>query len=248
MVNCINLIIEMSPRFVLGRGNVPYIAEVVNSSLKADCTDFTTAFVLRFVHNLKCLVRKKEIPHTNELSAQELLERERVVINTLQAKYFWQELRFLSGLKVEKIPAYVKQFNLFVDQQGLIHCQNRLQNANANALKSTPILKYLRIVATPNYLSKRATKRFFIMGSHKLCTTFDQDIGYPDFANLSRNILRRCSICKRLEGKFFEPPPAPPLPDFRVSENLPFSNVGLDFIGPLLTCTSKDNEVVITIY
>ena len=48
----------------------------------------TTAFVLRFVHNLKCLVRKKEIPHTNELGAQELLEGERVVIKSLQAKYF----------------------------------------------------------------------------------------------------------------------------------------------------------------
>ena len=41
MVNCINLIIEMSPRFLLGRENVPCVAEVVNRSLKADCTDFT---------------------------------------------------------------------------------------------------------------------------------------------------------------------------------------------------------------
>ena len=31
----------MSPRFVLGRKNVPCVAEVVNRSLKADCTDFT---------------------------------------------------------------------------------------------------------------------------------------------------------------------------------------------------------------
>ena len=41
MVNCINLIIEMSPRFPLGKENVPCVAEVVNRSLKADCTDFT---------------------------------------------------------------------------------------------------------------------------------------------------------------------------------------------------------------
>ena len=41
MVNCINLIIEMSPRFVLGRENLPCVAEVVNRSLKTDCTDFT---------------------------------------------------------------------------------------------------------------------------------------------------------------------------------------------------------------
>ena len=30
----------MSPRFVLGRENVPCVAEVVNRSLKADCIDF----------------------------------------------------------------------------------------------------------------------------------------------------------------------------------------------------------------
>ena len=30
----------MSPRFVLGRENMPCVAEVVRS-LKADCTDFT---------------------------------------------------------------------------------------------------------------------------------------------------------------------------------------------------------------
>ena len=31
----------MSPRFVLGRENVPCVAEVVDRSLKADCTDFS---------------------------------------------------------------------------------------------------------------------------------------------------------------------------------------------------------------
>ena len=32
----------MSPRFILGRENVPCVAEVVNRSLKADCTNYTT--------------------------------------------------------------------------------------------------------------------------------------------------------------------------------------------------------------
>ena len=35
----------MSPRFVLGRENVPCVAEVVNRSLKADCTDFITQYI-----------------------------------------------------------------------------------------------------------------------------------------------------------------------------------------------------------
>ena len=46
MVNCINLIIEMSPCFILGRENVPCVAEVVNRSLKADCTDYTPSWLV----------------------------------------------------------------------------------------------------------------------------------------------------------------------------------------------------------
>ena len=42
----------MSPRFVLWRENVPCVAEVVNRSLKADCTDFTSSFFL-----------SKKVPH-----------------------------------------------------------------------------------------------------------------------------------------------------------------------------------------
>ena len=45
----------MSPRFVLGRENVPCIAEVVNRSLKADCTD------------LKFSLRKEIIKNSNSL-------------------------------------------------------------------------------------------------------------------------------------------------------------------------------------
>ena len=41
--------IKMSPRFVLRRENVPCVAEVVNRSLKADCTDFTQFFVIEIV-------------------------------------------------------------------------------------------------------------------------------------------------------------------------------------------------------
>ena len=37
----------MSPRFVLGRENVRCVAGVVNRSLKADCTDFTSRDTVR---------------------------------------------------------------------------------------------------------------------------------------------------------------------------------------------------------
>ena len=53
--------IEMSPPFVLGRENVQCVAEVVNRSLKADCTDFkntsitTTPAIHKKHHSVKIL-------------------------------------------------------------------------------------------------------------------------------------------------------------------------------------------------
>ena len=40
----------MSPRFVLGQENVPCVAEVVDRSLKADCTDFNNDKLLAKFH------------------------------------------------------------------------------------------------------------------------------------------------------------------------------------------------------
>ena len=47
----------MSPRFVLGRENVPCVAEVVNRSLKADCTDFMLEMFVKLT--FQCVRLKK---------------------------------------------------------------------------------------------------------------------------------------------------------------------------------------------
>ena len=59
MVNCSNSIIKMSLRFVLGRENVPCVAEVVNRSLKADCTDFTSGGYHEYIGG--CSVHRRDI-------------------------------------------------------------------------------------------------------------------------------------------------------------------------------------------
>ena len=51
----------MSPRFVLGRENVPYVAEVVNRSLKADCTDFIIVMYLTQLGRAKNILQN-EVP------------------------------------------------------------------------------------------------------------------------------------------------------------------------------------------
>ena len=55
----------MSPRFVLGRENVPCVAEVVNRSLKADCTDFTFTLSSDKVEMFLCVACHAFTPHVN---------------------------------------------------------------------------------------------------------------------------------------------------------------------------------------
>ena len=48
-----------------------------------------------------------------------------------------------------------------------------------------------------------------------------------------KEVVGKCVICKKLEGKCYSTPQGPPLPSFRVSEELGFTSVGIDHTGPV---------------
>ena len=57
-----------------------------------------------------------------------------------------------------------------------------------------------------------------------------------------KKVLRKCMVCKQLEGGPYKMPLMVPLPNKkRVSEATPFSKLGLDYLGSLHT---RDNGVV----
>ena len=84
----------MSPRFVLGRENVPCVAEVVNRSLKADCTDFNCGLALtnklqslqnraaRVVTRTKygCVEPDQLLKNLRRLSVQQLIDFDTAVM------------------------------------------------------------------------------------------------------------------------------------------------------------------------
>ena len=48
-----------------------------------------------------------------------------------------------------------------------------------------------------------------------------------------KDVLSKCVTCKKLQGRTYSSPPTPPLLAFRVSEEMAFSKLGVDFAGPL---------------
>ena len=57
-----------------------------------------------------------------------------------------------------------------------------------------------------------------------------------------KKIIRKCVICRKYEGTPYNPLPPTDLPNNRVSEDPPFTHVGLDFAGPLFI-ENKSSEV-----
>ena len=47
-----------------------------------------------------------------------------------------------------------------------------------------------------------------------------------------QKILKKCVICRKVQGPFYSVPPSPELPEFRVVRNRPFRGTGIDFVGP----------------
>ena len=86
------------------------------------------AWVLRFVHNVKAAVCSKNTNIDKELNVNEIETAERLLIRDIQRNEFKDELQFLLSKAKDssKVPLKVNQFNLFIDEHGILRCRSRL--------------------------------------------------------------------------------------------------------------------------
>ena len=57
-----------------------------------------------------------------------------------------------------------------------------------------------------------------------------------------RNLLFKCTVCRRVEGKPYKLPPPLPLPRCRMEEAPAFTYIGLDYLGPLYVKSAKEED------
>ena len=196
-----------------------------------------TAYVMRIISNLKKSHEKKDI-NVEGLDAGDIRSAEIEWIKDAQVTLKGQS-------------DYVKyKDNLGVDRDGeFLVCKGRMDFSDLAENAKRPILlpkgrKFTELVILDcqekvNHCLEKDTlaelrMRFWVTKGRQYV----------------KGIIRTCFICKKLEGKPFNAPPAAPLPDFRVTEAPPFSRIGLDFAGPLFckNSNSKATKVYIVLY
>lgn len=184
-----------------------------------------TAYVLRFV--------RRSTERSLELNAEEIRSAEELWIKSIQNQSFSEKVCHLMSTRKSPVPVFVRQFDLYLDDKGIVRCKGRIQNSSLNQEVKTPMLlpsKHhivdLIIRKTHDRMLHSAVReRFWIIQGRQSV----------------KRVLRKCVKCKRVEGQPFSLPQPPKLPEERVSDDPPFTYTGVDFAGPLYTKEKGSN-------
>ena len=192
-----------------------------------------TAYVQTFINNLKG-ANERDNSHTCALSSTEILVREAQTSLTEHSKF----------------QCWKQQFNLFLDPSGVWRCGGRISYAELPYSAKHPIL-----LPKDHHLTSlivlRAHKRVLHDGVKETLTEIRSKYWIIRGSSTVKTILKGCVICRKSEGRPYLAPPPPPLPKFRVKEELPFTYTGVDFAGPLYvkkTETTAGGKVWLCLY
>ena len=176
-----------------------------------------TAYMLRFADRY----RQKEV-RTGEVTAEE----------TEKALKIWIKAEQGVILRDKKFPNLKNQLSLFADNDGILRLKGRLENSHLPYDSKHPILlnresyfttlvirnahhkvKHMRMKSTLN----EVRSRFWVCSGKRTV----------------KSAIKGCIICKYITGKPLVGPAPPDLPDYRVSYEFAWQNIGIDYAGPV---------------
>ena len=191
-------------------------------------------FIIKFLKN-------KNKQEKRVVTGNDFAQAERLAIRTMQQHSFPHELQQLrEGIRPIGDKGQYAQLKLYLDSQGIIRLHGRL-NDEAFLEANRPILFAYNHPLTIAYILSRHK---CINCASKLYTLnkIRRDIYAPKLRKLINNLINKCIICRRLGNRAFRFPEHPPLNDYRLRCNRPFSTVGLDYIGPFVVRTTEENK------
>ena len=189
-----------------------------------------TAYVLRFIRNLKDRKEGKEL-ETGNLSVTEIRQAEKHWVQQAQ-------LTLKNDVNFKKIAF---QLNI-VEMDDVYVCKGRLENADIPIASKYPM--YLpREHRLTELIIIDCHKRSYHCGVKATLVELRSRFWVPKGRQQVKKVLSKCVVCKKLEGRPFNEPPTAPLPRYRVNKAPPFSNIGVDFAGPLYVKQGKDKMI-----
>ena len=148
------------------------------------------------------------------------------------AKFLWHK-EAQSSFDSDKTFRKTKEtLRVYVDDQGILRCKGRIENSSLPYPTKFPILLPREHHFT-KLVIRQCHENVMHNGTRETLTELRANYSVTRGRQTVKRLLSKCNVCKKIQGKAYSTPPEPPLPYFRVSEDLTFSKTAGDFAGPL---------------
>ncbi|XP_062538391.1 uncharacterized protein LOC134206679 [Armigeres subalbatus] len=200
----------------------------------------TTAYVLRYLNNLRRYVRGEQLQY-GALTREELAEAEVNIWRQVQNEAYAEEIRTIE-MAQQSSPGAVKRNNTtsklyqlspFVDAAGVLRSESRIPKSSFVSYDTRcPIILPKNSWATV-LLVEWYHRKFLHANGETVLNEMRQRYHVSGLRTLIRIVAKRCNLC-RLRKTAPSVPRMAPLPETRTQAfTRPFSYVGLDYFGPL---------------
>ncbi|XP_033305879.1 uncharacterized protein LOC117208697 [Bombus bifarius] len=187
----------------------------------------------------RCLRWRHKQHRSAHLTTDELTAAHNRLIKIVQSSHFAPEIRILQKNRSEDVGGKLQPLNPFLDEDGLLRVGGRLTNSAIPFSQKHPII-----------LPKSPVTELIIEQEHRnnhhtgtQATLYAVRLRYWPIDGRSQvwRTLRRCVRCCRAN-----PPPVEylmgDLPEARITESRPFTNVGIDYCGPFYIKERRDRN------
>ena len=191
-----------------------------------------TTFVFKFLQS--------KVPRFNDKF--ENLDPSKYLIKLMQSQCFDREITFLnnSSHNSKDIPKLITSLNLFLDEDAILRSKGRIdKNLTLDKSVVNPI-----ILGKNHILTKLLIHFYHEKASHMGTGT---TLNYMRSCGLwiiqgrqsVNKVLRSCMTCKKINSLPYAYPKETDLPKSRVNLTHPFQEVGVDYMGPIMTIMDK---------
>ena len=197
-------------------------------------------YVNRFINNLRHRIKKSVIGiimdpvlaiSENEVSLNMVIKAEQTIMNSQSG---------FSKLK--------NSLKLFEDADGLLRLRGRFSNSTLDYNVKYPILLRGKESRFTQLVIRDAHEQVLHHGVESTLGYVRSKFWITRGRRTIKDVVRKCVICKRHQGKTMVSPPSPDLPNFRVDVNFSFYSVGIDFAGPLYIKKDSVSKVYVLLF
>ncbi|CAB4009511.1 Hypothetical predicted protein, partial [Paramuricea clavata] len=152
-------------------------------------------------------------PVSIEVTANELRAAEKLWVNTIQASNFEDERSYLQGVS-KKEPLLVRQLDLFLDEEGTIRCQGRIDKSSLPMTTKRPILLPARHFYT-QLVIRNCHEVVHHNGVKETLNCIREVYWIPRGREAVKRVIGVCVTCRKHEGKPYGTPKFAQLPSCR---------------------------------